>query len=144
MQDEYYYSPKCRGFYLASLKEEYERSDWGWPDDAVVVEGELYNKLIAAQGNGKVIIPDERGMPVLDEAPIPTKEQLISEAESKKAALMLQANNIIAPLQDAIELDMSLPEENISLTAWKKYRILLSRVDTTAAPDIDWPSQPEF
>ncbi|HBE5608577.1 TPA: tail fiber assembly protein [Escherichia coli] len=28
------------------------------------------------------------------------------------------------------------------VTTWKKYRVLLNRVDTSVAPDIEWPSQP--
>ncbi|HAV1681054.1 TPA: tail fiber assembly protein, partial [Enterobacter hormaechei subsp. steigerwaltii] len=26
--------------------------------------------------------------------------------------------------------------------AWKKYRVLLNRVDTETAPDIEWPELP--
>ncbi|KIE64605.1 tail fiber assembly protein [Escherichia coli] len=29
------------------------------------------------------------------------------------------------------------------LEAWKKYRVLLNRVDTSTAPDIEWPEIPE-
>ncbi|EFF0700519.1 tail fiber assembly protein, partial [Escherichia coli] len=25
---------------------------------------------------------------------------------------------------------------------WKKYRVLLNRVDTSTAPDIEWPTMP--
>ncbi|EGS1765299.1 TPA: tail fiber assembly protein, partial [Escherichia coli] len=25
---------------------------------------------------------------------------------------------------------------------WKKYRVLLNRVDTSTAPDIEWPTSP--
>ncbi|EFH3380727.1 hypothetical protein GQ684_08015 [Escherichia coli] len=28
------------------------------------------------------------------------------------------------------------------LEAWKKYRVLLNRVDTLVAPDIEWPAAP--
>ncbi|EHI0558679.1 TPA: tail fiber assembly protein, partial [Escherichia coli] len=28
------------------------------------------------------------------------------------------------------------------LTQWKKYRVLLMRVDTSTAPDIEWPTPP--
>ncbi|EFC5427862.1 tail fiber assembly protein, partial [Escherichia coli] len=28
------------------------------------------------------------------------------------------------------------------LAAWKKYRVLLNRVDTSLAPEIEWPQQP--
>ncbi|EOJ6244137.1 TPA: tail fiber assembly protein, partial [Escherichia coli] len=33
-------------------------------------------------------------------------------------------------------------EENLLLEAWKKYRVLLNRVDTSVAPDIEWLIQP--
>ncbi|EPO1520873.1 tail fiber assembly protein, partial [Escherichia coli] len=33
-------------------------------------------------------------------------------------------------------------EEASLLTAWKKYRVLLNRIDTSTAPDIDWPTIP--
>ncbi|HAJ7988801.1 TPA: tail fiber assembly protein, partial [Escherichia coli] len=33
-------------------------------------------------------------------------------------------------------------EENSLLEAWKKYRVLLNRVDTSVAPDIEWLIQP--
>ncbi|ENI3623931.1 tail fiber assembly protein, partial [Escherichia coli] len=29
------------------------------------------------------------------------------------------------------------------MEAWKKYRVLLNRVDTSTAPDIEWPEIPE-
>ncbi len=74
--------------------------------------------------------------------PIP-KEQLITEAEQKKQSLLAEANNAIAPLQDAVDLGMATDEEKAQLTAWKTYRVLLNRVDTSLAPDIDWPEKPE-
>ncbi|HDW0493041.1 TPA: tail fiber assembly protein, partial [Escherichia coli] len=33
-------------------------------------------------------------------------------------------------------------EETPLLEAWKKYRVLLNRVDTSVAPDIEWLIQP--
>ena len=33
-------------------------------------------------------------------------------------------------------------EETSLLEAWKKYRVLLNRVNTTTAPDIEWPTVP--
>ncbi|MDE1488332.1 tail fiber assembly protein, partial [Xenorhabdus bovienii] len=30
-----------------------------------------------------------------------------------------------------------------ALTEWKKYCVLLNRVDCSAAPKIDWPKAPE-
>ncbi|RXK33358.1 hypothetical protein BBD39_11215 [Arsenophonus endosymbiont of Bemisia tabaci Asia II 3] len=71
-----------------------------------------------------------------------TKKELIKQAEQNKAFLMNNANMIITPLQDAIDLDMATEEEKLKLTEWKKYRVLLNRVDLSPAPDIKWPQKP--
>ncbi|MEY0594852.1 tail fiber assembly protein [Providencia manganoxydans] len=71
-----------------------------------------------------------------------SKEQLIAEAEQKKQSLLAEANNVIAPLQDAVDLGMATDEEKASLQEWKKYRVLLNRVDTPTAPNIEWPEKP--
>ncbi|MGL4180279.1 tail fiber assembly protein [Enterobacter cloacae complex sp. 403K5] len=62
-----------------------------------------------------------------------------AEAQRKKLELLNQANNVIATLQDAIDLDMATDEEAEGLTQWRKYRVLLSRVDATAPV---WPEVP--
>lgn len=71
-----------------------------------------------------------------------SKEQLIAEAEQQKQSLLTEANSAIAPLQDAVDLDMATDEEVALLKEWRKYRVLLNRVDTSLAPDIDWPQKP--
>lgn len=63
-----------------------------------------------------------------------------AEAQRKKLELLTKANNVIATLQDAVELDMATVEEADGLTQWRKYRVLLSRVDVTAPV---WPEVPE-
>ncbi|EOM6987716.1 tail fiber assembly protein, partial [Escherichia coli] len=50
--------------------------------------------------------------------------------------------NAIAPLQDAVDLEMATDDEQALLLAWKKYRVLLNRVDTSTAPDVEWPAVP--
>lgn len=63
----------------------------------------------------------------------------VAEAEQKKVFLLAESNIAITPLQDAIELDMATDAEKSLLLAWKKYRVLLMRVDT-AKPV--WPTLP--
>ncbi|MEG5786962.1 tail fiber assembly protein [Enterobacter bugandensis] len=63
-----------------------------------------------------------------------------AEAQRNKLELLTQANNVIATLQDAVELDMATEEETANLHEWKKYRILLSRVDVIKPV---WPPLPE-
>ncbi|KLG49264.1 tail fiber assembly protein, partial [Escherichia coli] len=49
-----------------------------------------------------------------------------------------------APLQDAADLEIATEEETSLLEAWKKYRVLLNRIDTSTAPDIVWPEIPSM
>ena len=81
--------------------------------------------------NGKKITP--RVIP---------ESELIAQAEETRAQLMAEANQKITPLQDALDVDIATDEELTQLKAWKTYRVLLSRVDTSTAPDIEWPEPP--
>ncbi|EEV3342159.1 tail fiber assembly protein [Escherichia coli] len=63
--------------------------------------------------------------------------------QGQRSSLMQVASEHIAPLQDAVDLEIATEEENSLLEAWKKYRVLLNRVDTSTAPDIEWPVIPE-
>ncbi|HDM8441777.1 TPA: tail fiber assembly protein [Yersinia enterocolitica] len=63
-------------------------------------------------------------------------------AEEKKTQLLNDATVKIAPLQDAVDTELATDVDKEQLTAWKTYRVLLSRIDTKA-PDIEWPVSPE-
>ncbi|MDY4370064.1 tail fiber assembly protein [Pectobacterium brasiliense] len=63
-------------------------------------------------------------------------------AKIKKEHLIKNANAMIDPLQDALDLGIESEEEKKSLNAWKKYRVLLMRLDTSKAPDVEWPEEP--
>ncbi|MDC9591966.1 tail fiber assembly protein, partial [Xenorhabdus sp. XENO-10] len=73
----------------------------------------------------------------------PTQEELQHRAEREKQYRMSLATKAIAPLQDAADLDMATDEEKKALINWRKYRVLLNRVNCAIAPDIDWPEQPK-
>ncbi|AOM46003.1 hypothetical protein ECO9545_26920 [Escherichia coli O111:H11 str. CVM9545] len=45
-------------------------------------------------------------------------------------------------MPSSVDLEIATEEENSLLEAWKKYRVLLNRVDTSTAPDIEWPEEP--
>ncbi|EOW4672953.1 tail fiber assembly protein [Enterobacter hormaechei] len=62
-----------------------------------------------------------------------------AEAQRNKLELLTQANNVIATLQDAVDLNMATDEETANLLEWKKYRVLLSRVDINTPV---WPRLP--
>ncbi|MBJ9263441.1 MAG: tail fiber assembly protein [Citrobacter sp.] len=66
----------------------------------------------------------------------------ITSASTAKAALIKSASEQIQPLQDAVDLDMATEAEKHRLDEWRKYRVLLTRVDTSTAPVITWPAAP--
>lgn len=66
----------------------------------------------------------------------------VNAATAKKAKLMATATAAIAPLEDAVEYDIATDEEIKMLAAWKKYRVLINRIDTSEAPAIAWASAP--
>lgn len=77
--------------------------------------------------------------------PVPeqTHAELVAQADAAKATLLAIATSKISILQDAVDYEMATTEEAEALAVWKKYRVLLNRIDTSKAPDIDWPEQPE-
>lgn len=77
---------------------------------------------------------------VTDEAKL--KAANIAEAEALKAQLRAQADSEIAWRQDAVNDGYATEQEAADLAAWKKYRVLLMRIDTSKAPDIEWPEVP--
>ncbi|MDH2395606.1 tail fiber assembly protein [Providencia rettgeri] len=71
------------------------------------------------------------------------KAAFIAQAEQEKSQRLDEANRVITDLQDAIDVGLALDGDAEKLQEWKKYRVLLNRVDTATAPDIDWPEKPE-
>ncbi|EPP1658171.1 tail fiber assembly protein [Enterobacter hormaechei] len=131
----YYFSKAELGFYCDEVNESI-------PADAVEISEELYFSLLEGQSTGKVIAANEAGKPILTAQPEPTVEELVALAEETKTVLMKEANARILPLQDAFDLGLDTDDEKQLLLAWKKYRVLLNRVDTETAPDIEWPELP--
>ncbi|EBX2358980.1 tail fiber assembly protein [Salmonella enterica subsp. enterica serovar Muenchen] len=138
----YYYSAKESGFYFVDDIKIYEAGK-GWPEDAIPVTDNYYRSLLSGQQTGMVIVAGNNGYPVLAERPAPTEKELQQQADQKKQSLMQEANTMISTLQDAADFTMATAEETAALTEWKKYRVLLMRVDTSKVPEIKWPEPPE-
>ncbi|KES14496.1 Caudovirales tail fiber assembly protein, partial [Gilliamella apis SCGC AB-598-P17] len=67
----------------------------------------------------------------------------IKQNKVLKTSLLNEANENISILQDAIDFDMVEDGDEEKLKTWKKYRILLNRIDVNQAPDIEWPEKPQ-
>ncbi|EMC7916462.1 tail fiber assembly protein [Enterobacter kobei] len=84
---------------------------------------------------------DRNCMEWIDIAP-PSQEECISIARSTKERLLSIATQAISPLQDAVDLSMATEAEIVSLQQWKRYRVIVNRIDANDAPDIIWPETP--
>ena len=61
-----------------------------------------------------------------------------------KSTLMNEASQRISVLQDAVDLEMATDDETKALPLWKKYRVLLSRINAEIPTSITWPDKPAY
>jgi len=71
------------------------------------------------------------------------KSGQVKEAEQKKSALLTEAQSAISLWQTELQLGIISDDDKASLIAWMKYIQALNAIDTSAAPDIEWPERPE-
>ncbi|OBU12154.1 tail fiber assembly protein [Morganella psychrotolerans] len=134
----YIYSANNNAFFPTSFIDAY--SDFNL-SDAVEVDDSVYLEFITPPV-GKIRIAGGDGFPAWGDIPPLTKEQLVEQAGTKKQCLMAEATVSMAPLQDADDIGEATDEELAQLKAWKKYRVMLNRVDTSLGADAVWPTPP--
>lgn len=71
------------------------------------------------------------------------KSGQVAAAEQKKASLLARAKGTISMWQTELQLGIISDDGKASLIAWMKYIQALNAVDTSAAPDIEWPVKPK-
>ncbi|MBV4974919.1 tail fiber assembly protein [Escherichia coli] len=71
------------------------------------------------------------------------KRGQVLEAEQQKSALLAEAKSTISLWQTELQLGIISDDDKASLIAWMKYIQALNAVDTSTAPDIEWPVKPE-
>lgn len=152
------FSVKTQGFYSND-------NDYGenLPADAINITEKQYRDFYSGLNENRHIYLSDEGLKLSDikpdnyhswdneknrwvlsdEAATQQKKDAITSANNKKESLMAAAAVEIAPLQDAVDLGMASDEEKSLLNKWKVYRVLLNRIDTALAPDINWPEKPE-
>ena len=67
----------------------------------------------------------------------------VNQASAKKNQLIAEATAQISYLQDAVDTDIATNEETELFAKWKKYRVLLNRIDVNQAPNINYPEKPQ-
>lgn len=138
----YGYSATTNTFYVIEEKDDFQ-ANGTWPDDVTPITDEEWNTYRVQGQGGKVRGADTQGRPCWIDAPQLTPVQQREIASWEKAARLEMAGKAIAPLQDADDLGVATAEEKALLLAWKRYRVLINRVDAETAPDIDWPVTPD-
>lgn len=134
---KYVFSAKKNAFFPVELKSSYQKAG-EWPNDGIEIEDSVATEFMQEPPEGKYrnVIA---GMPAWVDIPPPTQEELSAVAELKKANLRMRTDSEINWRQDAVDAGVATEEETAALSEWKRYRVLLMRVDTEKPV---WPTTP--
>ena len=137
---EIFYSAATKGFYSQEIHGDI------MPSDCVPLEGgrEEHLALLEGQAKGKIIEADENGYPRLSD-PLPeTPEAIEAQILAERDFRLSQAAIRIAPLQDAVDIDIATDDERALLLDWKRYRVALNRLEIEEGfpTSVEWPATP--
>ncbi|EMQ1490800.1 tail fiber assembly protein [Enterobacter kobei] len=137
-----YFSNAEKSFYLEETVKAYQAQGISVPSDLMTISDDEYKAfMVSPDRKAPQYNVESECMEWVDIEP-PTRDEAIEKAESLKAQLLSVAAQAIAPLQDAVDLSMATDDEMASLSAWKKYRVLLNRINTSEPDEIEWPESP--
>lgn len=144
MKQKSVYSPSLNAIYPAEYYSYYDTAGV-WPTDGIEISDEdavLFNG--GNEPSGKMVSMVDGKLCWIDRpVPVLTTEELIARAEQQKQTLRQTADAEIGWRQDAVDTGIATAEEAVALAEWKKYRVILMRVDISKAPDIEWPTTPD-
>lgn len=145
MDEQYYYSALTGGFYRECDRDIYETSANGWPTDAVMVSVDDYKTLLDGQANGRIIVANDSGSPVLIDPAIDWQ----AKGEQQRQSLLTTASEVIADWRTELQLGMISDVDKASLVEWMTYIKALKSLDLNNISDekslglITWPSKPK-
>jgi hypothetical protein len=115
--------------------------------DELTAYGGLVGQHFTWQPDGTIEFFDDtpaavvQGVQAVYAAHDPTKPS-VSERTAQRDTLMQSAALAMAPLVDAVSLGTATTTETAALTAWREYRVALSRLDLTQST-LTWPPLPD-
>ena len=121
-----------------------EKGEWpeekGVDIDEVIFREYFYD----TPPEGKYRCVGEDGLPAWADIPPPTRKEQIASAETKKQQLINQANDYMNSRQwvGKAAIGRLKGEELAQYNLWLDYLDALELVDTSSAPDIEWPTPP--
>lgn len=136
-----YFSNSESSFYVEETVIAYQKQKLPLSPDLIEITDEEYKLfMVSPHGMTPRYSLKNKAMEWTDLVfPVP---DYVAEAEREKSRLMKVAEAVIAPLQRAVKRGIETQEEARMLEEWEVYSVLLSRVDTSKAPDITWPEKP--
>lgn len=138
----YYYSPSKNKFYPLCLKDKYEAAG-SWPTDGIRVNEEVF-ELFSKPPLGKVMAPGSDGMPSFCDAPPPTRDEQIAEAERRRSELLAHADTVTADWRTELALGEITDDDRATLSAWMAYKRDVKAINAEDAivPGFSWPLMP--
>ncbi|WP_320732721.1 tail fiber assembly protein [Enterobacter roggenkampii] len=137
----YLWSPSRNAFIPAGMVEDYRNAGWDI-DELIPVDDDVFAEYSAAPPDGKIRGISADGLPKWVDAPQLTTEEQIALAERKRQTLLSQANEITADWRTELALVIINDDDKAKLTAWMKYIKAVKAVNTSTAPDVNWPEPP--
>lgn len=140
---EYFYSPETACFYPAGMKQSYIDSGT-WPDDTKEIDESVFLEFIAPPPDGKMR-GDINGMPGWVDVPALTQEESVEAADAHKKALIDEANEHMNSKQwpGKAAIGRLKGEELEQYNLWLDYLDSLEAIDTSPAPEVEWPEPPK-
>lgn len=138
---DYLWSKSHASFFPISMVSEYTSAGW-IIDDAIPVSDDLFDEYKNVPA-GKIRSAGKDGMPCWNDAPPPSPVEQVEQSGAVKSSLQREAEDAIKPLERAKSLGIATDEEIASLAEWERYSVFLMRVDTSLAPNIEWPQKPQ-
>lgn len=137
----YKFDPTNALFYPAASISDYKLSE----DEIATftdISEEAATEFLGFPPTGKIRGSDGYGNPAWVDAPPPSHEQQVIDAEHEKNRLISFAKEHIRLWQTQLQLGMISDADKAKLIEWMHYITALQAVDTSTAPDINWPQQP--
>ncbi|HDS7823336.1 TPA: tail fiber assembly protein [Escherichia coli] len=140
----YVYSTKNNAFFFKPELPLYEKAGWDLSDIVDVSDDLFFEFTQDRNSEGLRRVAGSDGLPAWEKLPPPTKEEELTNAEREKQSRISAANGYIDGKQWPSKLALGrLNDAEISeFNAWLDYLDALELVDTSSAPDIEWPTPP--
>lgn len=136
------YSPSMNLFYGTDWINDYCDS---WPMDCINITEAQFKEFTGEPPEGKIRVAGADGLPCWADAPPPTHNELSAAAELGKQRRIDEASVYMNSKQWPGKAVMGRlkDKEKAQYNEWLDYLDELEAVDTSTAPDINWPEKPE-